>query len=268
LAAALCAIGVAQSQSPSEVLKQSQQAEPRAAHSAAAVKLLRHVDEARRVLANGDQQQALAHVDTALMIIEQFGDRASVPIYTELEQVSFTGPIEAAKRGVKERVASEPSPVNHAPTVQLTVGEYTRVSLDVRQARTHLLAAKAALNDRQTAQADAALLAVQSGVTLESVATNLPLVRARQNLALALERARASQSETVTDALKAAADALNNYALTTDAQRVGEVNTLRAEIMAYLQQSQANQGNRVERINAWWDRVADWLDEPPQLTQK
>jgi hypothetical protein len=40
--------------------------------------------------------------------------------------------------------------------VQLTVGGYTYVSLDVQQARTHLAAAKAALNDRQPAQADAA----------------------------------------------------------------------------------------------------------------
>src|SRR5581483_4409656 len=125
--------------------------------------------------------------------IEQFGNRASVPSYAELEQTAFLAPLEAAKRGVKERVEADPLALNRAPTVQLTVGAYTRVALEVAQARRQLLAARAALNDKQAAQAEAALLALQNGVTLEAVTSNQPLLRARQQLALALNHARDGQ---------------------------------------------------------------------------
>jgi hypothetical protein len=70
------------------------------------------------------------------------------------------------------------------------------------------------------------------------------------------------------DALKAAADALNNYTLATDAQRWGEVKALRAEIMVLHTAGPVKSRQRGRRINTWWNRVADWLDEPPQLTQK
>lgn len=255
-------------QQPSEALKQTKRTDPRVADSAAAVQLLRHTDEARRTLASGDQTQALAHVNTALMLIEQFNNRTRVPIYAELEQTAFLGPIEVAKRGAKERAAIDPAPVNRTPAVQLTIGEYTRVSLDVAQAHKQLLAARAALNDKQPTQADAALLALQNGVTLEAVTLNHPLLRARQQLALALKHAREGHAQTVTDELKAAADALNNYTLAADAQRVGEVKALRGEIMTYLQQSQPAHAAAADRINAWWNRVADWLDAPAELTQK
>lgn len=70
-------------------------------------------------------------------------------------------------------------------SVESAAGQYTVVRVDVPMAENHLQAALQALNESDLRTANANLAAVQKGVTMVMVAADLPLLRARQNLALA-----------------------------------------------------------------------------------
>ena len=220
--------------------------------SATAAKIVLAAEEARRAIAAKNKDLALQHVTSALQAAERLNPLAVAPIYSELETVSIVAPVTSAKKATGTPVPS---------AITGVIGGYTRLTLDLNNARLNLGAARMALERDDFVKADRDLLALESGVVLESVATNLPLVRARSDLGLARAAATAGQYDKATASLKAAANGLAAYGATSqphaaDAKALGEeVNTASLNLTRDREQIMG-------KIDGWWNRVADWIDQP------
>ena len=65
-----------------------------------------------------------------------------------------------------------------------------------------------------------------------------------------------------TAALTAAASGLRNYARTAFVRHSAEATSLARDVDAYPPKSGEDAPGAVAQINAWWNSVALWLDEP------
>ncbi len=239
----------------------SRQAQNRANLSNEAVEMLIHTQQARQALASDNSQAALRQIGEALQNGRQLSSMAStqgqgrlVPIYTEYSQSSIIGPIEAAgiEQGGGVQAAGAPS---QAPAVREVEGRYTNISVDVPAAVQHLQAARAALLNNDQDAADSALRAVQSGIILVRVESDLPLIKARQNLALAKGMIRHGNFQAARAPLREAVNALADYS----GPRASQAEQLQIQI-AQLMVSGAQQNQRmaVSQIDNWWNELADW----------
>jgi hypothetical protein len=233
--------------------------------------MLSLTDKARQAIENKDKDTALLDVKAALDLAEKIqsaiGTQTSkVPIYTELEQVSIIGPIHEAQErqrgqagGTKSSSSAPESGQNRGPppttsqrvAVKEVVAEYTSVTVDVAMAKDRLKAATIALYNDKLQDADSALAAVQNGVVLESGKSDLPLLKARQNLILA--KTMVEKGEDPRAPLKAASDALKEYEGIPSAPHSGEAAKLRREIES---QSGSVTANKLDR---WWNEVTSWV---------
>jgi hypothetical protein len=243
----------------------------RANLSILASNVLTDTDQARRAIASNDKDTALQKVNHALDVVNMIQSASGaeaqvVPIYTELQQVAIIGPIEAAKArkegqaGGTRRSNTQSNPnttesrqTETTPAVQEVKARYTSVSLDMGMAKDHLMAAKGALEKGSLEEADAALAAVQNGVVLTAVESDLPLLKARQNLILA--KALAQQGRDPSGPLKVAADALAEYAAISSDPHASEASKLRNEIEANLASA------TTDKIDSWWTQTASWMSQ-------
>ncbi len=108
-------------------------------------------------------------------------------------------------------------------------GGFTEVGVDVGASKERLQMALNALNENDWKGADAALNEVENGVVMESMESDLPLLRARENLAVAQAAARRDRWTETRTALRAAGRALNEYAQTRPA-RASEAKYLTQQI--------------------------------------
>lgn len=290
--------GMSQSQSgQSGAIQQS----PRVQRSRAAAGMLNYVQQARQDIAQHNRQAAMNQVNQAIQDLNQAESMQAsgattasaniVPIYQELEQTSVIGPLEAARgssarQGAAERSGQTGTEQNTmaeatqgqstesqstgmaersgtAPVVKSVEGGYTAVAVDLKMAKDHLLAAKTALQNNQTAQADSALAAVQSGVMLVSVQRDLPLVRARENLALAQQMAQNGNVSAASAPLQAAVNSLEEYQRMNQgtSQNLSQIAQLQQQISSYsssIQQQDPSQASAT--IGNWWNEVSDITD--------
>jgi hypothetical protein len=141
--------------------------------------------------------------------------------------------------------------------VHQVAGDYTDVAVSTTVAQTNLQAAKAALERKNWKQADNALADVQEGVSIESIEANMPLAKARENLILARTAAEKGDYTEVHTALKAASDALANYA-NAGRPHASDAKSLKQQIDAYGKTVQQNHSDAVTKINNWWNTTSDW----------
>ncbi len=250
---------------------------PRVKQSHAAASMLEHTAEARQAIQNKNQRQAISHVNQALDAAGKIQTTAGmIPIYTEFERVSVIGPIQAARaetQGAAEaaRQAPETAMPQQPPagmaqrgmTVREVEGGFTSVAVDMSQARAHLDAAKTALQNNDLVQADRALQAVQNSVDTVSVESDMPLVKARQNLALALTQAKQGQVSNAQAPLREAASALDNYRQLPAAAHSTEAAQLSRDIQNFVSTiDQKTQDQASDQIQQWWNRLADWTSAP------
>jgi hypothetical protein len=242
-----------------------------AQRSRMAAEMLRHVDQARQAVERNNRTQALQHVKEARSAFDRLEQAMSadggkvVPIYQELEQVSILGPIKAAKQSSEEEGAGRSSADRAAPAaVQESAAEYTVISLDTTAVKPHLEAVEAALEQGNLRQADAGLKTIQSGVSLASVSSDLPLLRARQNLAMAHRLASEGRYEEAGGPLKEAAEALNTYATTLTGTRAAEATRTRDEIRDFARNIGQNHSDAASQISTWWDRTTAWTNGEPR----
>jgi hypothetical protein len=192
-----------------------------------------------------------------------------IPIYTEFEEVSVIAPLQAARveaQGAGEAAREAPPepgttqpPPAAGPAVPDVEGRFSSVAADMNQARTHLDAAKTALQNNDLASADKALQAVQTSVSMETVEGDLPLVKARQNLALALTQAKQGQLSNAQAPLRAAASALDNYRQLPGAAHSTEAAQLSRDIQNFTSTMGQKSPDQVStQIQQWWNRLADW----------
>jgi hypothetical protein len=221
--------------------------------------LLNATNQARVAVQARNRQDAIFHIDHALAqaMLLNASDRQYIPLYDEWESYSVIGPPN------NSRINPNATPVRRNEIVEEASREYTSAALDVRAAKDHLQAAQQAVNKGAFREADAALAAVQDGVAVSSVAADLPLLRARENMVLARNAADRDQYHQAHAALLAACEALGQYSNEQN-PHAAEARALREEIDTYNQTIEQNHADATMKIEDWWDRLADWVAIPNQ----
>lgn len=186
---------------------------------------------------------------------------ASNPAISVQPRSQATGPQQPQMRSGQER---DPEILGQSTlTIERAVDEYTRVTLDVQAAKDHLQTAQRSLNEGNFESADAALAAVTDVIRVSSVVRDLPLLRARQNLALARDSAARGEMRQRDAALKAASDALAAYQAAA-----GQPNQAIGKLQADIKDFGTGAGRTAEQaagtIEGWWEAVGDFMTEGPQ----
>ena len=242
--------------------------------------VLNEVNQARRDVKSQNRQQALHEVNTALNTLQNTrnSNQRYIPLYTEVDEYSVMGPIMASRNGNRiNSGTSNNSATNNSRAsnsgnangkqgqsangserpvaVQDVAGQFTSVVVDKQMIQTHLQKAKQALQNSDYKAADEALAAAQDSVDVASVASDLPLLRARENLVLAKAAANSGDYQEARSALKSACSALRNYASTNSAH-AQDAKHLESQINNY--QMSSDHSNASSQIQSWWDETAGW----------
>ena len=230
--------------------------EQRKSASTHAVDLLVAVDRARTALGQNNKGAAVTFTDSAQNALAAIGSVPLVPIYSELSEASFVGPIQAAKKSPSTSTSKAPK----AEAVQAVTTGYSRILLDTSATRKLLNQARSELAKNDLAAADRSLKMLQQSVVLESSATRLPLVRARENLSLAAAAAGRKNWSEVKAELTAASKGLQDYAKRAPLAQVADVRVLQQQIASFMPVLDSHQDQAAERINQWWVQAANLSD--------
>ena len=232
-----------------------------------ATRLLQQVDLARQAVDSKNKQAALQHINTALSdqsrisaLAKAKNIAAIVPLYSEFDEGSVLGPIEAKRKNQKSSGSSAANSVG----VEETTGQFTFVGLDLDKTKQHLEAAKASLNSNNMQAARDSLNAVDNELVMETVTADLPLVTARQNLALAESAARKNEYKETQTALQDACSALDRYAGQASGQHAQEAKQLSQTIHSYAQNVTQNHTGAASKIDGWWHQVDHWFAKSGQ----
>jgi hypothetical protein len=148
--------------------------------------------------------------------------------------------------------------------VQRATGVYTYVAIDLNKAKDRLQAAKTALSNNNLQAADDALSNVQSDVVLGAVESDLPLLGARENLALAKQAAQKGRYGEAASALKESATKLDTFAgANASAAHANDARSLSQEIRSYASTIASNHTGAADKIDGWWHQVNAWFTAPP-----
>ncbi len=281
---AMVAFGAQTSNTAANTNSQQPQAGSSHWHNAKAMRsqelseMLHDTNQAEAAITNGNKQQASTDVQQALNCANRItanGNHNLVTLYSELDRYSVIGPImynrqqRAANEapgsgtGATQNQTGSADRMRSAQTnpdlgVKQVVGEFTSAAVDMKFAEAHLQAAQQALNQGNPRRAKEALQAVQDSVVVESVAADMPLVRARENLLMAkINEDRGKYQEARAD-LHAASRALSDYASIGGAHSQ-DANHLKSEIDSYRLSSSANHSSTDSEIESWWDQTTNWV---------
>ncbi|MGI9071312.1 MAG: YfdX family protein [Bryobacteraceae bacterium] len=235
--------------------------------SRVSTQMLRQVDLARQAMGKKQTQAALQHVNEAASeqsrvasMAKAKGLPAVVPLYSELDESSVLKPLQAKKQGGQQSGASSSAPIG----VAHTSGEYTFIGVDLDKAKQRLDAAKTALQNRNLQSADDSLAAVQTDLVMETVASDLPLLTARENLGLAKSAVGKKDYQEARTALKDACSALDRYATEASVQHVQDAKDLSKAISSYSQNIAQNHSGAANKIDGWWREVDNWFTKRAQ----
>lgn len=243
-----------------------------------------------------DQALSLLNQVEQKMPVNKNDNTHVVPIFAELEQTSFLQPVltakgqsqgqqqSAANNGAKSNSSSSNSqsasnsqqssssganalpqsdqpPANAPEVVKGVEGGFSYIALDVDAAREHLQAAKQALKNNDAGKADLELARAQESVDTGTIATNMPLVRARENLSLARSDVKSSSYSQAKADLTAAANALKDYAKDTQAPHAQDASKLSGQIQSAASSIQSSHTASSQKIDNWWNQLANWTGQ-------
>jgi hypothetical protein len=272
------------------------QSQDRMQVSKMAVHALRLTDQARQAIISKDQNRAQTDVNQALDLVNKVeqkmpgnsNDNSNViPIYAELEKTSFLAPAIAAKnekpgqaneqnqksasnansgqQDSQKQTASNTLPQSDQPSgpevVKSVEGGYSYIGLDMNAMREHLQAAQQALKNNKPGNADLELARAQASIVTGTIESNMPLVRARENLSLAQDNIGQGNYAKAKVELKAAAKALNNYSSDAQAPHAKDAKTLGARITSGANSVTSNHTSVAKDVNTWWNQLADWTKQ-------
>ncbi len=185
-----------------------------------------------------------------------------VTLYTESVQIDVNQPTPVTNpgnTGSANRSANPPAnaPAN-PPVVQQVEAESTRVELNVTQAKQHLEGARAALQKNDVTAAKQSLDAVDGDLKAESEVGNLPLVKARQNLAVALDDVREQHYTDAVAPLRAASSALAE-ASQVKAPHSKDAGRLHADIDKLAASIEQNHSSAGKKIAGWESEISYWF---------
>ncbi len=254
----------------------------------AAGQLLMHVNKAREQLARDNVSAAQEQVDKALVlsrIIEQnnpvfsvstkitsgdleYDDESTVsvplvPVYSELTQAVVLGPIVASRhmedvsdtqrKGKDYEVRARTSSLVRDVTV---LG--STAYLHLPQTKANLQEVLEQLKHNNSQRAQALLMAVQQGVVLSYNEMDIPIIQARDNLAIARVLARQGQIEDTRRALNASAGALDKYERQAGEAQSNDVRTVKKEILFSAESVQEGDSSLAARIDDWSQQMTEW----------
>jgi hypothetical protein len=247
---------------------------PKAKQSEELGAMLESTTRARTAISQSNRQQAIKDVQQALDNAKLVNSRHSgsdlVPLYTELERVSVIEPIlkrhqsqsnsgtNGSTQSGSASQDSSSSRANRALGVHEVIGGYSSAFLDLNAAQKNLNAAQQALNSNNLKQADRDLQAVEDSVVVESVAADMPLLRARENLVFARDNAQMGHYQRAQAELQAASRALADYEKTTSSHNQ-DAEHLRSDIGSYAQSLTKNHSDAASKIESWWDQTTNWI---------
>jgi hypothetical protein len=265
--------------------------------SKTAVHALRLTEEARQAVINKDQTRAQKEVDQALTLVNQVEQKMPankkdnthiVPIYAELEQTSFLAPALAASNASKSNGQQQESAkgsesssgsnsngssssnalpqsdqqMNNSPEVVKWVeGGYSYIGLDVDAAREHLQSAQKLLKENKPGDADLELARAEGSVVTGNIESNMPLVRARENLSLAQYDMGQGNYKKAKAELNAAGKALQDYSKDSQAPHAKEAKDLSSRIDSAANTISQNHTGVKQKAEAWWNKLADWTNQ-------
>ena len=262
-----------------------------------AVHALRLTQDARQALINKDQASAQKQVNEALNLVNEVEQKTPtnpkdktrvVPIYAELEQTSFLEPALSAKNEAKsgeqrQQAANEThsgssssqsgntssnalpqsDQMSNAPEVVKWVeGGYSYIGLDLDAAREHLQAAQQALKNNNPGNADLELARAEGSIVTGEIQSNMPLVRARENLSLAQDDMKQGNYTKAKVDLKATGKALKDYSNSNaQAPHAKEARNLGNQISSATNSITQNHTGMQQKVANWWNQLADWTNQ-------
>ncbi len=244
-----------------------------ATNSEKAAGIVDAANQARDAIAQGNPRAARDQVNRAIGLEEALDPAAQkgqlVTIYIELVRMSISAPATISGKGRIAHLATPREKTDiYAGKNQLSTADrmttvaqpatpesegpaFTRVSLDTGAAGTHLNAARAALDRDDLKQANRELNAVGDAVTAETAPADVPLLRARQNLAQAARLAQHGDYNTAALSVHAASEALAGYS--GAGSKAEEAHSLAHDMQLAAEQDHEQAAGRIE---SWWERVA------------
>lgn len=251
------------------------QQDNRAMASADVDSMLHDINLARMDSKSQDKNDAMKQVNAAISDLQNAeqvsANQNTIPLFTETDQYSVIGPIMAERVNKK----SIPSPYENnygnavdrsklredrkAKTDAVTgvVGSYTDVTVNLQTVKTNLQKAQQDVESNNLQAADQDLKRAEDSVNVQTVAADLPLLRARENLMLARSAASSGDYMETQAALRAAANALGNYAKVSQSHS-SEAKSLESQIRDYHLNSVQQDQNATSKIQNWWSETTEW----------
>jgi hypothetical protein len=231
--------------------------------------LLQDANHADQALQKNDDGAANKDIDDAITLRTKLaqdakadGSSMTVPLYTDLDDTEYLSTVgkkttsEAATSATTASAKSGAQPL----TVQSNVGQVTYLAIDLDKTNSRLNAAKIAIRNKNDQAAEDSLSAIGSNLVAVSVSTDLPLLTAREDLALARTALNAKNNQAATADLHQASQALTAYA--ASGPRAADARKLSGEIDAAAGAAATPSAVSTQTVDSWWQRVKDWFAHP------
>jgi hypothetical protein len=248
-ASALAAPGLANAATPMNADRES---------TGLASQLLQDANAARSALMNDDVATANHDIDEAMNARDKMLDLARgngsatiVPIFSELEDTTVVSTDGTAKPAPASAVLA---PV----TVRSNDAQYTYLAIDLNKAKARLDAAKLALRNKNTQAAEDSLSAIGTDLVASTDATDVPLLTAREDLALAQRALQAKQLTAAAADLHQASTSLKSYdspGHAADAQRLAN------DIQTAMPLTPQTAESASAKLDGWWSSVKSWFSQ-------
>jgi len=224
--------------------------------------LLQDADHADQALQKNDDNAANKDIDDAMTVRSKLAQQSKadgtsmvVPLYADLDDTEYLSTV--GKKTTNRTTSADAANSKSTPlpiTVNSNVGQVTYLAVDLDKTNSRLNAAKIAIRNKNDQAAEDSLAAIGSNLVAVSVSTDLPLLTAREDLALARTALNAKNNQAATADLHEASQALAAYA--ASGPHAQDAKKLSAEIDATP--SSASRQN----VDSWWERVKDWFAHP------
>ncbi len=225
--------------------------------------LLQDADHADQALQKNDDNAANKDIDDAMIVRSKLAQQAKVdgasmvvPLYADLDDTEYLSTVgkKTTTNGTTSANAAASKSTPLPLTVNSNVGEVTYLAVDLDKTNSRLNAAKIAIRNKNDQAAEDSLAAIGSNLVAVSVSTDLPLLTAREDLALARAAINAKNNQAATADLHEASQALAAYA--ASGPHAQDAKKLSAEIDA------TPSSMSTQNVDSWWERVKDWFAHP------
>jgi len=226
-----------------------------------AVGILQQTSLARDAVKAHAKDAAADHIRQAEALVKQIREQSGSTGQPLLVPVAWETETTTTYTNVKRPKGSDTSAdrlMKHNTNVSAVEQDTTAAKLNVDTAAERLAKADSLISLGDWEGADAALSAVLAAVDRERASTDMPLLRARQNLMLARSRVLDQKYADAKLPLREAADALSSFAALFPGPRAETAKTIREDILAYAQEIAHHHDDAVDKIDAWLDPVNQW----------